>query len=243
MIDNPIYQKVYENVDINKNCEKKVIEKYSLYLSFLMSLSFVLGILIPYEMISSTIWLIIIISSLILSITSLVLIPHIERPQAFIIVFPIFSGIFLSSISLYLKNTFKMMYETYNPYSFGFMTIGITIMSLIMLSEIFYFLDIFKVRHFYFKYILLSLFDLFISLFVIFFISNNIETYSFIFNSLVSTITIFIFNFIIVLYHEEERKIVELGIDKNDAFILSILPLTVVYYISQEIVFLMFKKH
>ena len=136
-----------------------------------------------------------------------------------------------------------MMYETYNPYSFGFMTIGITIMSLIMLSEIFYFLDIFKVRHFYFKYILLSLFDLFISLFVIFFISNNIETYSFIFNSLVSTITIFIFNFIIVLYHEEERKIVELGIDKNDAFILSILPLTVVYYISQEIVFLIFKKH
>ena len=136
-----------------------------------------------------------------------------------------------------------MMYETYNPYSFGFMTIGITIMSLIMLSEIFYFLDIFKVRHFYFKYILLSLFDLFISLFVIFFISNNIETYSFIFNSLVSIITIFIFNFIIVLYHEEERKIVELGIDKNDAFILSILPLTVVYYIFQEIVFLMFKKH
>ena len=60
MIENPIYQKVYENVDINKNCEKKVIEKYSLYLSFLMSLSFVLGILIPYEMISSTIWLIII---------------------------------------------------------------------------------------------------------------------------------------------------------------------------------------
>ncbi len=246
MIKNPIYNTIEENLtkEDGKTATKRVIDTYGLYLSFIMVLSYLLFIFIYNDSWGNTISIVILSVSLLMSVISLVLIPSLlEKPTAFIIMYEIFTGIFISVCSIFLKNHLLMVNETFNPNSSVFITIGATIVGSIFLSHIFYFLDIFKVRHFYYKYALLSAIEIIIFLSIVYFVSLNIDIYSFTFNALVGVVTILLFNLIIVLYNEELRKLVEKGINKKEAFILAILPSTIVNYLFAEIVFLLSKKH
>ena len=244
---NPIYTKVYNSERTTKEyILKKDMDKYSLYLSFLMSITFI-GLMFLSRVLNDLTLLILSISSLILVITSYIfLVKSSKMGLLFTFIYVISESAFLSFLSNYLYSILKHINVNgsilYNSYSVVFLNIAITIVGCHLLMDILIIIDAYIIRHFYIKYSIFIVFASLLSLSVNLIIKGTYPSYELLVNALMSVFIILFYGFFLLLYSEEIRKVIEEGTSKKYLNSLAVMKPTLLIIIPYEIASLLFKE-
>ncbi len=220
----------------------KRIANLKLY-SLLISLTFVLSFfafLFLYDFgFERVISLAFIIGSFLLFIISLIMVNMDHKASLSVaILCSISEGLLLSFSSRLLNDVLKYTYRGdtlfLNEWSFAFIMISSGIVLSVFVSEIFYFLNIFSMKHFYFKYLLEILTLLILGSVFILTILKNIEGFEILPNLMSYSFIVVFFSFFLTYYKEETRKLIDDGINPKFDVKIALAPITITIYAIPE---------
>ncbi|MCB9498347.1 MAG: Bax inhibitor-1/YccA family protein [Bacillales bacterium] len=147
----------------------------------------------------------------------------------FSLLYSFFQGIALALLSLVLRERYNYIYQNsavvYNPDSVVFMTVSETIIIDMFLVQVFYMIYKREVRNFWFIFLFLLAFVFVLSGGIIYYLSTYVAGYNFIPNILTSLVTSVFIIFFMVIYMEEERKIIQEGIPKKYDWVIALSAL------------------
>lgn len=147
----------------------------------------------------------------------------------FALLYSFFTGVALALLSLVLKERYNYIYQNsgvvYNPDSAVFVTAAETIIIDMFLVEVFYMIYKREVRNFWFIFLFLLAFVFALSTGIIYYLSTYVGGYNFIPNILTSLVTSAFIIFFMVIYMEEERKIIQEGIPKKYGWVIALSAL------------------
>ena len=242
-IKNPLFNKTKETAD-GYILKEKDIERFSLYLSFLMLVPFVLSLYFYKEGMDITIPISITVLSLALSIIFFIFVVRKKR-IIYSVLYSIFVGIFYGFFFSLLKELLSTItingIEEYNKDAIVLITIGTSMVVPVVTYSIYY-LFFNYIKNFNLIYLINVLFLILLSFFLNYLLSKNMMNYNFFMNFFSSITTILIESFILSLYFEAIRIKVSFPLEKDALNTLATLPLSVLIYGIIEIFSLIFLK-
>jgi len=238
MIYNKLFNKIENELNSNKPLKKKEVELKTLFLSFVYILPIL--ILLFSSKLSLNLLLILTLLTLLISIVFYFLILYLNKHTYILsIIYTINQSSFLILFSMYLKEI--LFKYTYNSYIF--ITISVTFIFSIFITNLFYLLDIIKIKIFYYKYLIILTFNLLLIILLVFTFTKINNLYIFTYNFLVSIITMLFVTLFTIEYKERIRKDIQQNISIKTEPYLVVLPFTLSLTFILDIIYsITFKK-
>jgi len=245
-IINPIYYQIYLSPRVDKDyILKKDIDKFSLYLSFLLALIFSLSFFLSKYL--NNIGLIIIsIASLIILCTSILLFRFIKLKTLFLLMYIISLGLFLGVTSRYLNYFISSIIingeNIFYPYKLIVFNISIMIVLSHLVMEILNIIFFIRIKHFTYKFVIFLFFMLLITLGINVTFKINDGLYDFIVNTIASIIIFILYGLFLFTYDAEMKRLIDERLSRDNISSLLILKPSLFVYLLSEIFYCLFKR-